>query len=124
MTVSFLFIPIGKQFQKISLASLVYIQRISSGTKWVTTKEIYTSILDFSQIQPSLPAFEFCKVNECYLIALASIISFDNKFVQLPGLCITLDKKFVQVLKDRINIIEPASSSSLVVTCEGLLVSQ
>jgi len=113
MTPDYLFILSGNRFQKINTASLLYIKKKERHTEIVTTNGNIVTRIHLDQVEKSLlPSRLFCRVNDECLVAIGKIISFDQKAVQLPGICIPLGKKYIGLLKEKIRIIDSRSIPS------------
>ena len=125
MTTDFIFIPSGTRFTKIVLSSLIYIRSVNGLCELVTTENKVLTNTKFTKLEKALRSSRFCKVNDDYIVALKQVISFDQKFIQLPGIIIPIQKNYIATLKNNIKILtesgDPPGKRSLYIDAKGCL---
>ncbi len=76
----FIYVKIDREFQKIELADLLYIESLRNNLKFVTEKGIYIAVMPISQIEAKLPNY-FLRVHRSFIISTRHIDKFSSTYV-------------------------------------------
>lgn len=73
---SFFYIKSDRQFIKILLEEVLYIESLRNHVKIITTTGNYTTLLGISQMEQKLPPQHFARIHRSYLVALTKVDRF------------------------------------------------
>lgn len=73
---TFFYIKSDRQFIKIPLAEVLYIESLRNHVKIITTTGNYTTLLGISQMEQKLPPQHFIRIHRSYLIAITKVDRF------------------------------------------------
>ncbi len=73
---AFFYIKSDRQFIKIFLEDVLYIESLRNHVKIITTKGNYTTLLGISQMEQKLPPQHFLRIHRSFIISLSKINSF------------------------------------------------
>lgn len=73
---TFFYIKSDRQFIKILLAEVLYIESLRNHVKIVTTTGNHTTLLGISQMEQKLPPQHFTRIHRSYLVALTKVDRF------------------------------------------------
>ena len=103
---------------KVDFRQIVYIEARKNYTRLVLEEKPTVMVLvTLKQWEKLLPRDLFCRVHRGYIVSIDKMISFDNKFVYLPGETITIGEQYRNALPDVVTILanepgrEPVRSS-------------
>jgi DNA-binding LytR/AlgR family response regulator len=102
---SFFFIRQDGRNVKIDMYNIVYIEARKNYTRLVMTDRSVMVLITLKQWENILPQYQFCRVHRGYIINIERIISFDNKFVYLPGINIAIGEQYKEELPSKVRII-------------------
>lgn len=101
----FLFIRLSGKKVKLELQSILYIEARKNYSYVVTRDKSYMVLSPLSEWSLFLPEDSFCRIHRGYIVAIDKIISFDSKFVCLPGVDLPIGEKYRNALPTKVNII-------------------
>ena len=67
-------------------------------------------LITLKQWEKILPPDLFCRVHRGYIVAIERVIAFDNKFVYLPGMNITIGEQYKNALSSNVTIVASETS--------------
>jgi len=112
---SFFFIRQDGRNVKVDLHNILYIEARKNYTRLVMTDRSAMVLITLKQWESILPPDLFCRVHRGYIISIERIISFDNKFVYLPGMNIAIGEQYKNALPSSVTIVasEPSRKDIL-----------
>jgi DNA-binding LytR/AlgR family response regulator len=103
---SFFFIRHEGRFVKVDFQHILYIEARKNYTRLVMEDRPTALVLvTLKQWEKLLPPDLFCRVHRGYIISIDKIISFDNKFVYLPGEKIPIGEQYRNALPLAVTIL-------------------
>ena len=84
---------------------IVYIEARKNYTRLVMTNRSAMVLITLKQWESILPTDLFCRVHRGYIVNIERIISFDNKFVYLPGMNIAIGEQYKTALPSTVKIV-------------------
>jgi len=105
MQQNFLFVKVEKNYFRLQLSEILYIQSEKKYVNIVTTTKSYLTFSPISHIEKLLPSTLFCRIHRCYIISLQQVDHFDNDFVYISKRKIPLAENCRSTLKDSVIII-------------------
>lgn len=102
---SFFFIRQDGRNVKVDFHQILYIEARKNYTRLVMTDRSAMVLVTLKQWEKILPAELFCRVHRGYIVSIERIISFDNKFVYLPGMNISVGEQFKNALSESVMIV-------------------
>ena len=77
-TPSFFYIKSERQYIKIQLEEILYIESLRNHVRIITKDKKYTTLLGISQIEAKLPPQSFMRVHRSFVVALSQINQFSH----------------------------------------------
>jgi DNA-binding LytR/AlgR family response regulator len=111
---SFFFIRHEGRYTKVDFSSILYIEARKNYTRLVLDEKPTALVLvTLKQWERLLPRDLFCRIHRGYIVSINKILSFDNKYVHLPGEKITIGEQYRNALPDAVTILanEPLRES-------------
>ncbi|HVV06623.1 MAG TPA: LytTR family DNA-binding domain-containing protein [Puia sp.] len=102
---SFFFIRQDGRNVKVDMHTIVYIEARKNYTRLVMTDRSAMVLITLKQWESILPQSLFCRVHRGYIVSIERILSFDNKFVYLPGMNIAIGEQYKDELPSKVKII-------------------
>ncbi|HMI60448.1 MAG TPA: LytTR family DNA-binding domain-containing protein [Puia sp.] len=103
---SFFFIRHEGRFVKVDFQHILYIEARKNYTRLVMEERPTALVLvTLKQWEKLLPDDLFCRVHRGYIVAIEKIISFDNKYVYLPGEKISIGEQYRSALPLAVTIL-------------------
>ena len=102
---TFFFIRQDGRNVKVEFRSIVYIEARKNYTRLVMTERSVMVLITLKQWEKILPAELFCRVHRGYIVSIERILSFDNKFVYLPGVNIAIGEQYKNALPATVTIV-------------------
>ena len=102
---SFFFIRQDGRNVKVDMHNIVYIEARKNYTRLVMTDRSAMVLITLKQWESILPESLFCRVHRGYIVSIERIISFDNKFVYLPGMNIAIGEQYKDELPSKVKIV-------------------
>lgn len=102
---TFFFIRQDGRNVKVEFRSIVYIEARKNYTRLVMAERSAMVLITLKQWEKILPAELFCRVHRGYIVSIERIISFDNKFVYLPGVNIAIGEQYKHALPAIVTIV-------------------
>ena len=121
---SFFFIRQEGRNVKVDFHNIVCIEARKNYTRLVLTDRTLMVLISLKQWERILPSELFCRVHRGFIVSLERILSFDNKYVYMPGRNITIGDQYKNVLLNVVTVVASESSvksilSDLEVSVEG-----
>lgn len=102
---SFFFIRQDGRNVKVDFQQILYIEARKNYTRLVLTDRSAMVLITLKQWEKILPTELFCRVHRGYIVSIERIISFDNKFVYLPGMNISIGEQYRNALPATVTIV-------------------
>ena len=83
VTPEFIFIKSERQFVKLFISDILYIEGLKDYVVINTEKEKYITLMNIKTIHQKLPQHIFARVNKSCLVNIHHILSFDNHMIRL-----------------------------------------
>ena len=106
---SFFFIRQDGRNVKVDFHLIVYIEARKNYTRLVLTDRSAMVLITLKQWEKILPPDLFCRVHRGYIVSIDRILSFDNKFVYLPGMNISIGEQYRNALPSQVTIVASES---------------
>ncbi|MHA4806569.1 LytR/AlgR family response regulator transcription factor [Flavitalea flava] len=119
---SFFFIRQDGRNVKVDFHQILYIEARKNYTRLVMTDRSAMVLVTLKQWEKILPSDLFCRVHRGYIVSIERIISFDNKFVYLPGMNISIGDQFKNALAETVMIVasEPVRKEEVLSVWESV----
>jgi DNA-binding LytR/AlgR family response regulator len=95
---------------KVDHQHILYIEARKNYTRLVLVDRTATVLVTLKQWEKILPRESFCRVHRGYIVSIGRILSFDNKFVYLPGTNIPIGEQYKGALPELVTIVAPESN--------------
>lgn len=103
---SFFFIRHEGRFVKVDFQDILYIEARKNYTRLVMEeKPTILVLVTLKQWGKLLPPELFCRIHRGYIVAIEKILSFDNKYVYLPGEKISIGEQYRNALPLAVTIL-------------------
>jgi len=99
----FFYIQSERQFHKILLKEILYIESLRNHIRIVTADKKFTTLISISEINQKLPEDEFARIHRSYIVALKKIECFNHSSVQIGKNTIPIGKVFKNEFLKRLN---------------------
>ena len=90
---------------KVDLHHILYIEARKNYTRLVMTDRSAMVLITLKQWESILPPELFCRVHRGYIVSIERVLSFDNKFVYLPGMNIAIGEQYKNALSSSVKIV-------------------
>ena len=112
---SFFFIRQEGRNVKIDFNSILCIEARKNYTRLVLTDRSIMVLVSLKQWERILPSHLFCRIHRGTIVSVERILSFDNKFVYMPGRNIAIGEQYKNALADTVTIVasEPSVKNIL-----------
>ena len=90
---------------KVDFHNILYIEARKNYTRLVMTDRSVMVLITLKQWERVLPPPLFCRVHRGYIVAIERILSFDNKYVYLPGMNIAIGEQYKNALPMAVLIV-------------------
>jgi len=107
---SFFFIRQDGRNVKVDFHHILYIEARKNYTRLVLTDRSAMVLITLKQWEKILPPELFCRVHRGYIVSIERILSFDNKFVYLPGMNISIGEQYRNALPSTVIIVASEAS--------------
>ncbi len=101
---------------KVDFQHILYIEARKNYTRLVMEERPTVLVLvTLKQWEKLLPSDLFCRVHRGYIVSIGKVISFDNRYVYLPGEKITIGEQYRNALPLAVTILanEPSRKDVL-----------
>ena len=103
---SFFFIRHEGRYVKVDFQNILYIEARKNYTRLVMEERPTALVLvTLKQWEKLLPHDQFCRVHRGYVVSIGKIVSFDNKYVYLPGEKISIGEQYRNALPMAVTIL-------------------
>jgi DNA-binding LytR/AlgR family response regulator len=96
----FIFFKSGKEYLRINLPDILYVQAEKRYVTIVATQRKYLSLVSISYIEELLPKSLFCRVHRSFIISLRHTDKFDDELAYISNKKIPIAKQYRNILKD------------------------
>lgn len=90
---------------KVDFHNILYIESRKNYTRLVMKERATLLLITLKQWERILPPELFCRVHRGYIVSIEHILSFDNKFVYMPGINISIGDQFKNALAETVTIV-------------------
>ncbi|HEY4061097.1 MAG TPA: LytTR family DNA-binding domain-containing protein [Puia sp.] len=102
---SFFFIRQDGRNVKVDFHNILYIEARKNYTRLVMADRSAMVLITLKQWERILPAHLFCRVHRGYIVSIERILSFDNRYVYLPGMNIAIGEQYRNALPLAVTIV-------------------
>jgi two-component system LytT family response regulator len=102
---SFFFIRQDGRNVKVDFRNILYIEARKNYTRLVMVERSAMVLITLKQWERILPSQLFCRVHRGYIVSVERILSFDNKYVYLPGMNIAIGEQYRNALPSTVLIV-------------------
>ena len=102
---AFFFIRQDGRNVKVDFHNILYIEARKNYTRLVMADRSVMVLITLKQWERVLPPQLFCRVHRGYIVAIERILSFDNKYVYLPGMNIAIGEQYKNALPMAVLIV-------------------
>jgi DNA-binding LytR/AlgR family response regulator len=107
---SFFFIRQDGRNVKVDNHDILYIEAHKNYTRLVLVDRTAMVLITLKQWEKILPTGSFCRVHRGYIVSIGRMLSFDNRFVYLPGTDIPIGEQYKNALPEMVTIVASESS--------------
>jgi DNA-binding LytR/AlgR family response regulator len=107
----FLFVRIGKEYTRLYLSEIIYIESLKNYVRIVTSQRKVMIKVTMSRVEKVLPKNLFCRIHRCYIVALKSVSGFNHDNVHIDGKKFSISEQYRKVLFDRVITLEGDSAT-------------
>lgn len=100
----FIYIKSDRQFVKILLDDILYIESIRNHILIVTESKKYTTLLSLSQIEEKLPPQRFLRIHRSYIIACAKIDQFSHSNITIGSKLLPIGNLYKNEVLKRLSL--------------------
>jgi hypothetical protein len=90
---------------KVDFHNILYIEARKNYTRLVMADRSAMVLITLKQWERILPPQLFCRVHRGYIVSIERILSFDNKYVYLPGMNIAIGDQYRNALPMAVTIV-------------------
>lgn len=116
-----IFVHTGQRYEGITESKIYYLEGTTSGTTIYTSEGIYYSSFSLHSFEQALSA-NFCRIHECYLVALDKVVAFDQAQLAVPVAVLPISHSYLHQFRNSICVLE--QEPSLFINGEGRLEQQ
>ena len=102
---SFFFIHLNKQFIRINLHDIKYVEALAHHVKIYTDHGNFIHHLSLKQLETKLPMDLFARVNRSTLVPLQRIVSFDKDTAFLKDKKFSFTDKYKKEFEEKVTIL-------------------
>lgn len=102
----YFFVKKDKEFVKVRIDEILYLEACSNYVKIMTTRESYLAYTTFGRMEKLIAGNSFCRIHRSYIVSLNHVDSFDGKYVYIQQAPIPIGYSYRQVFKENIIILE------------------
>jgi hypothetical protein len=102
---SFFFIRQDRRNVKVEFHNILYIEARKNYTRLVMADRSVIVLITLTQWERVLPPQLFCRVHRGYIVSIERILSFDKKYVYLPGMNIAIGDQYRNALPTAVLIV-------------------
>ena len=85
--------------------NILYIEARKNYTRLVMADRSVMVLITLKQWERVLPSQLFCRVHRGYIVCIERILSFDNRYVYLPGMNIAIGEQYRNALPTAVLIV-------------------
>ncbi|WP_367389112.1 LytR/AlgR family response regulator transcription factor [Lewinella sp. LCG006] len=101
---TFFYIKSDRQFIKILLAEVLYIESLRNHVKIVTTTGNHTTLLGISQMEQKLPPQHFTRIHRSYLVALTKVDRFTQTNLTIGKKTLPIGQNYREEVLQRLQV--------------------
>ena len=99
---AFFYIKSDRQFVKILLEDVLYIESLRNHVKIVTTKGNHTTLLGITQMEEKLPQQHFMRIHRSFIIALSKVDKFSQTNLEVGDQLLPIGNVYREVVLARL----------------------
>ncbi len=99
---SFFYIKSERQYTKILLEEMLYIESIRNHVKIVTTSGVHTTLMGISQLEEKLPPQHFIRIHRSYIVATSKIRQFSPSELSIGDKILSIGSLYRQEVLRRL----------------------
>ena len=107
----YLFIKVEKNYHKLKLSEILYIQAEKKYVNIVTATKSHLVLTSITQIEKLLPKGLFCRIHRSYIISLEHTNKFNCEFVYIENKKIPVSEHYKNVLKSSVIVLASGISA-------------
>ena len=100
---NFFYIKSDRQFVKILLEGVLYMESLRNHVKIVTTTNTFTTLMSISQMEEKLPPQHFLRIHRSYIIALSKVERFTQANLTIQGKTIPIGNLYRKSVVQRLS---------------------
>ena len=100
---AFIYIKSDRQFVKVILDEILYIESIKNHVKIVTQTASFITLLSISQIEQKMPPQRFIRIHRSYILSLSKIASFSQSAVTIKNKTLPIGLLYKNEVMKRLN---------------------
>ncbi|MEM9824625.1 MAG: LytTR family DNA-binding domain-containing protein, partial [Bacteroidota bacterium] len=101
---AFFYIKCDRQFIKILLDEVLYIESLRNHVRIITTTGQYTTLLGISQMYEKLPPQHFIRIHRSYIIALSKVQRFSPTNVSIGEQLLPIGQRYREAVLKRLGV--------------------
>ena len=101
----FFFLRLARHYEKINFDDIRYVEASLNYCKVHLTGKTLLTQITLKHMEQKLPPDHFCRIHRSYIVRMAKIIAFDNRYVDLPGIRLPFSGTYHFELQRRVQII-------------------
>jgi DNA-binding LytR/AlgR family response regulator len=103
---SYFFTRYEGRFVKVDYQQIIYIEARKNYTRIVLQdKPTFQVLVTLKQWERLLPRDSFCRVHRGYIVSIEKVLSFDNKYVYLAGVNISIGEQYRMAFPEAVTIL-------------------
>jgi two-component system, LytTR family, response regulator len=114
---SFFFIRQDGRNVRVDHHNILYIEARKNYTRLVMADRTAMVLVTLKQWEKILPQGQFCRVHRGYIVSVERIISFDNRFVYLPGMNVPIGEQYKGALPESVTIVAAEAPVKAMAEC-------
>ena len=99
----FIYIKSDRQFVKVLLDDILFIESIKNHVKIVTTKQTHFTLVTISDMEEKLPPQRFIRIHRSYIVSVSKLEKFTHTSVTIDKLELPVGESYKNELLKRLN---------------------
>ncbi|MEL7251974.1 MAG: LytTR family DNA-binding domain-containing protein [Bacteroidota bacterium] len=99
---SFIYVKHQRNFVKVLLADIVYIESIKNHVRLVTAQDTLLPLISLTEMEAKLPPQHFLRVHRSFIVALAQVSSYSATHVHTTSKVLPIGRHYKQQVLDRL----------------------
>jgi DNA-binding LytR/AlgR family response regulator len=102
----YIFVRVNAVLEKISLADILYVEAMADYVQIQCTKQRYVVHSTMKSIENSLPASQFFRIHNSYIVRLDKITKIEDNSVLIGDKLIPVSRSKIKTLLEQINLLK------------------